>query len=152
MPDKVKQNVCRRMKYKQVVDNMGHQFSLLRRPGSVFYILLRGEAEVYCPNMATQNCKQGDCFGSLHMPKNVRELTKEHAFKQTPPLGPTMSQRMFDLVEGKGRKKLKNGSNATGRVKVYIKKGSEYATCHSTDCLPFLKQWSEKLSKITLVR
>ena len=72
MQEDVKLNVCKRMKYKQVVDNMGHQFSLSRRPGSVFYILLRGEAEVYCPNMVTQKCRQGDCFGSLHMPKNVR--------------------------------------------------------------------------------
>ena len=57
---------------------------------------------------------------------------------------------MFDSNEGKGRKKAKGG--AKGRVTVYIKKGSEYVTVHSSECLLFLKQWSEKLSKITLVR
>ncbi|GMH86015.1 hypothetical protein TrVE_jg10160 [Triparma verrucosa] len=151
MGEDIKKKVCKNVKYRQVIDNMGHQFSLSRSSGSVFYVLLRGEASVSYPNMATQVCKSGDCFGSLHIPANVKKLAKEQAAAHK--IMPTFCSAMLDAAEGKGKYGNKNSKLRTkGRVQVQIKKGSEYVIIQSSDCLPFLKKWSETLKVETILK
>ncbi|GMI15694.1 hypothetical protein TrLO_g14051 [Triparma laevis f. longispina] len=153
MGEDLRKKVCKNVKYRQVVDNMGHQFSLSRSSGSVFYVLLRGEASVSYQNMATQVCKSGDCFGSLHIPANVKKLAKEHAAANK--IVPTFCSAMLDAAEGKGKYGNKNNNKQKvnkGRVQVHIKKGSEYVIIQSSDCLPFLKKWSETLKVETILK
>ena len=136
--------ICKIMKYRQVIDNHGHQFAISKTSSSTFYVLLRGEAVINCPSLAPHVCRSGDCFGYLYLPQNVEEA----ALSAGKDMKMTLSQHLFSTFN---RYKKQKGSKKKKKIQVHIKKGSEYVMINSSDCATFFQKMSDRLSISTLL-